>query len=536
MNSSTINSADPTTTSSFSWSENWRWLQETIYPPALPYLGPRINSDYNSKPSVVINDINALELSSGNNFMVTSPLRLQSSQTRDEESNASRTISTSSSPTITSLSTQSCIDLMKIQSLQEQSQLQPPLTWKELIQTNKEFYHFASWTGIIYPVMNTDTSELLDRDSHGTLTAIGVNSPRVLRICQCWVVVFNVLAIVYVLYNIIGDLLPQHDNAFNLFLMSMDTIISIVPVLAMIIGNCIVRGNILHNRKVFDGYSLNKTQIEAAIARGILISWRLLIGFAILLAIFVIAQSINVEAQVGFSDRITAVAVSTTFLDIVVYVFGVGIYGFLVVEQRISFATMQHIQKHAIDGTLTDKMYIRIRMDMKRRDQQSPLNWVFTGTAVSVGLGGGLLCAAILGGNLLQHTTLRLFITYVVFIVSYEIVIILVLLYAILKVNEMSEDLLNKFSMRPIDDILSISGDGETGDQDGVVYDVETARRMDEKRFRRLELYLVMREHKVGTRIWSYRPTKLQLLLQMLSIIGLVSTSILKIIIVGATN
>jgi hypothetical protein len=115
-------------------------------------------------------------------------------------------------------------------------------------------------------------------------------------------------------------------------------------------------------------------------------------------------------------------------------------------------------------------------------------------------------------------------VTYVAYIVGHEIVVLLLLLYSMLKVNGIIDEVLNNFSIRAIEEILSSAA----------MMEEEISR--DEQRIRRLELNLVMRDHKIGTTIWSYRPTKLQLLLQITSIVTIVATTILKIIVVNATT
>lgn len=353
---------------------------------------------------------------------------------------------------------------------------------------------------------------------------------------------------------------PHDDNRYNVGLVIINLIISVIPAISMVIGMTQIRRNIAVSNKqstksddvstidtdttsdchsngwVFQFYSFDQDKFDQAIQSALTITWRLFICFGCLFLIFFIVQTINIATSIyGFgNDSIGIIIVSDMFVilqDIFVFVIGVGVYGFILIEQQISYQTMNYIKQLALLGTLTDKLYLQIEYAMNYRDKYSSLNWVFTGTTISALLGIGLICTALFGGKL-QHTTLGLLLTYVAFIVVHQIIILLVFLYVMLTVNAVIDELLETFSKRSYEDIFSSSSEVT------VTGDLESRTKLikDEQRFRRLELYLVMRENKIGTKIWSYRPTKLQLLFQILSIVTVVATTLLKIIVVNASD
>ncbi len=436
-----------------------------------------------------------------------------------------------------------------------QQRHQVPLTWMQLLQTHHQLYEFAWLTGIIYPIGPISPSH----ESPTSSSTIYHN--QYLRWKQCWVILFNLFIYSYIITTMIGIIwfTPHDDNRYNVGLVIINLIISVIPAISMVIGMTQIRRNIAVSNKqstksddvstidtdttsdchsngwVFQFYSFDQDKFDQAIQSALTITWRLFICFGCLFLIFFIVQTINIATSIyGFgNDSIGIIIVSDMFVilqDIFVFVIGVGVYGFILIEQQISYQTMNYIKQLALLRTLTDKLYLQIEYAMNYRDKYSSLNWVFTGTTISALLGIGLICTALFGGKL-QHTTLGLLLTYVAFIVVHQIIILLVFLYVMLTVNAVIDELLETFSKRSYEDIFSSSSEVITGDLESTTKLIK-----DEQRFRRLVLYLVMRENKIGTKIWSYRPTKLQLLFQILSIVTVVATTLLKIIVVNASD
>ncbi len=171
---------------------------------------------------------------------------------------------------------------------------------------------------------------------------------------------------------------------------------------------------------------------------------------------------------------------------------------------------------------------------MTKRDQQSSLSLVFTGSLSSSLLGIGTLCSLLFVAQFRNREGMSIFLTVSGFIIVREIIVLLVLLRSILQVNGIIDELIETFSKQSMIHKLKNAHPNMEDVNDDV--ESESLKINDEMRFRRLELYLFMKEQRIGTTIWSFRPSKIQLLLQITSIITIVITTLFKIIAVNVAS
>jgi hypothetical protein len=130
---------------------------------------------------------------------------------------------------------------------------------------------------------------------------------------------------------------------------------------------------------------------------------------------------------------------------------------------------------------------------------------------------------------------------YILVIFGNEVVIFLLLLLQILNVNEMVDLLLEQTTKQLLSSYASASQSLTSSPAAASTLlhaesDMEALISPDERRIRRLELYLIMKEYRIGSRMLFYRPSKVQLMLQITSIAIGLATSILKVIVKSITG
>jgi hypothetical protein len=164
---------------------------------------------------------------------------------------------------------------------------------------------------------------------------------------------------------------------------------------------------------------------------------------------------------------------------------------------------------------------------MNERDRISSVSWIFAGTTVSSFVGILLILVVVFYETFVPRIS-AVYFTYVGFIIAREIIVLLFILNSMLRVNSTIDGLLEAFAEKQVREVVMSTL--EDNDQD-------TAALLpcpsEELQVQLVQLLLFIRDHKIGTTVWSYRPSKFALLIQISSIVTLAATTMLRIVIVN---
>jgi hypothetical protein len=214
----------------------------------------------------------------------------------------------------------------------------------------------------------------------------------------------------------------------------------------------------------------------------------------------------------------------------------VGIFIVLVIDQRVSYSFMINLRSKALCGELTDTLYVETGKNFEERDKQSPMDFVLIAAGFDT-----LVCIVVISilgfNNAVPAQDVAYNVFYILVIFGNEVVIFLLLLLQILNVNEMVDVLLEQTTKQLLSSYASASQSlTSSSTLLHAESDMEALISPDERRIRRLELYLIMKEYRIGSRMLFYRPSKVQLMLQITSIAIGLATSILKVIVKSITG
>ncbi len=488
-------------------------------------------------------------------------------------------------------------------------------TWKGILQTNRQLYDMACWTGIIYPVPIPEAVNC----THSGLTA------EQILYRQWWTIIMHIALLVTVLSFII--IIPfmvvapyyQHSTDDDL---SGDTsktetyeiyaifsaLAGYLPLFTMYGGMITLRKSIAEEIPLFhqslvesnSNNSIDRKQslleldcvviIQQCIAQKLPFARKLIAVFVLLASIYLFFFFIyityllakngsnNVNGQPAFYVASYIISMTLYFASIpgvfpsVLMI--LGILTFVLIEQRVSYFTMLHLRSLAMQSLLTDTDYITAGKDMNYRDSISPLNWLFVGAVLDSALCIFMLYAVAYGNNISINQSISL-IELLVVMFCQELTVLLVILYEVLCVNEMIDVLLIQTTKQRVIDhnrrmmtsqsfvnalITNRKNNGRTDSTspsslltffpstsaaatDSVPSSVNTEdmfielMEAEEKRFRRLELHLLVKEQRIGTTIlFVYRPSKVELMVQMSSIVIALASSLLKLLVKSVTH
>lgn len=239
---------------------------------------------------------------------------------------------------------------------------------------------------------------------------------------------------------------------------------------------------------------VNRTVYEEAFEYSIQIGTKVCISLFFLLFLFIIVQLINDDTSKAFS---ISVEYQVVFVIIQLLVYSpfnfllTGLFTFLVMEQRISFMTM-NVVKHKMEAkTLTDIQFLQANESIKEREKVTPINWLLSSAVISTLFG----IAYILIMSEFDFTPLESFsmLTKACTTFGRQTIVLIVFLMEIAKVNEIQEEMIHHLAKT----------------------------RWNDDETKRLNLYVVMKELPMGSTIFYYRPSKLELLIQIgSSIVG----------------
>ena len=251
-----------------------------------------------------------------------------------------------------------------------------------------------------------------------------------------------------------------------------------------------VRTVIVAKREV--NYEVFKQHFEYSVK----LSWKVLVFWIILAILFAILKGF---ADSEYSSLVLNICQQVfTFLIIIPSnMFLMGILSYLVYEQRVSRQLMEETLKDLSDETLTVEKYFAVREDMETRDRAAPINLILFSCIVSVIAGLSTLFWVFVDVNekLIGYILFQIFVFIAVYGRPYAV--ILMILLEIVGVNERAEKipaLIAKYSWQSTPD--------------------QTIR---------FSLYMTVKEYPLGSMIVFLRPSKFELLIQVVSsIVGVI--------------
>ena len=195
-------------------------------------------------------------------------------------------------------------------------------------------------------------------------------------------------------------------------------------------------------------------------------------------------------------------AMLVTFLPSVTML--VGVSTFAIMEQRISYHMIADLQHQIKSHSITFPDYLLARKSLATRDSESPINLI-----VAAALLNTLVCFLLLiliAGHHLTRIQIASYCFYIIACFGKQTIVMLVILYEVMRVNEFAELLFGNIA------------EEEWGD------DLEK---------NRISVYIGLREKPIGSTVFSVRPSKLSLLVQICSTVFGISFAFMRAIIVG---
>ncbi len=416
-------------------------------------------------------------------------------------------------------------------------------TWLYHIQHNRRLYDFCVWTAIVYPLPYTA--------SNPATPSLYTESQILWK--QRWVIFCHFCCLIQIcttcssateLY--IGN--EKKDESVKvdavMFLSSIGTVLPVVTILPLILilkysitQSLLIRDktNIQYNDVKLQSSTSTLTLREStkqetkqipylsentfmrlnpivigsiinhaiSLGKGIFVSLSIipfLFGFIELVSIGLVAPS---NAALASYYAFTVLEVWTLIPPTGMLV---AILSFLVMDQRYSYYMLLEMRQKALSNEVVDHVYLMIGKRLEIRDSKSPLNLLVGIAIVMI-----LICAT----NLTfynSHTSMsiasHIFSSLVlIFLVGKEIIVLLVVIYFMLEVNDMADQLLHQVNRRMSIEIK------------------------DERlRLRRVELLLMMKDYRIGSTVFYQRPSTIQLMIQFVSLLAAVLSALGNII------
>ena len=391
------------------------------------------------------------------------------STTADEDDEDSHTkseqLSTSAHPTRPTLDENESFHIRSLSSQQNESLMLSSI--RDVITHNDRIYWFSCVTGIISPQSFENAS--------------GSYSKHNLRF-RLWGWYLHICLFASTLFlfaaGLVYCILPgQRDD------------IAIIACICFSIAfqNCMLYPAIVYLRREIDlkRNDVNRLIYEEAFMYALDIGRRIFVFLFVLMFIFFIVQGIELHSLY----ESTRIAFLYIFIEFSIYapcnVMLTGLFTFLVMEQRISYFTMQSIEHRMNEKTLSDAQYLQAKESINLREKVTPINWLVFGAIVTTLFG----IIVIFFLTRFEYTTLGAFSIMMQVLTTFgrQTLVLIIFLLEIAKVNEIHEMMIHHLAKT----------------------------RWIGEDTKRINLYIVMKEIPMGSSVFFYRPSKFELLLQI---------------------
>ncbi len=470
-------------------------------------------------------------------------------------------------------------------------------TWKDELQHNKNLYNFACWTGVIYPVDINESDGTTRHNGGNNPQrwrqnwVIFMHISLLLELIVFFInIPFLSISKIYSPYKLITIIIGWAAGYVPLFTM-LPAIIClrhaifnrnlIPPVIRKLIQldieNPKFKSNIDNSSSEkssgkidMSGY-LNRL-VQSTIQKSLPLSKRLtylylfnswsfiMLDIIITISVAFANSSSRPLINVGDSSTESHQLYPLLALNMIVILFGVfpailmfvGIFAFVLLDQHWSYAIVRLVYDHTVDLysdnasrgpiPLTSREYWEIGKYLEHSHGSNyVLNWLFTGSAFD-----SMICIIMLitfaFTNLFPRNEIIFFALFIALIFFQQLLTMFMILFRVLKVNEVVDNLfiqLTRHAFATERDgrgkaLYSDYCNNEDNDCDSQ-HDVESSSSSFPviHQLQCMQLISMIRDYRIGTSIWFYRPTKIQLLLQMSSVMLVLSTTLLRIFVKG---
>jgi hypothetical protein len=360
---------------------------------------------------------------------------------------------------------------------QKEEEREEPESIRDIICQTKKFYRWACITGIIMPdnSYNSSTSFFFKYI---------VVKFRFWSFYMHFALLFQtVFMIFYLFYYVVTK--DKHDSERKIIVTTVQTIGFVLQNFLLYPAIVYLRKEILSKRDKVD-----KEVYTEAMNYAISIGRYIFVVFTILELTFVALEcSFVASGNALFS---TLLIIGIIFFFTPANFFLLGLLTFLIFEQRISLHTMKSVEKRIIEKDFSYSEYFIARESIDKRDRMTPINWLLSAGIVNTFL------AILLLFVISEYKTEIIFIFGDIFFIlsgfGRQIVVLVIILFEIVKVNEIA------------DGLVKILVKSEWFNKDLI----------------RLNLYVAMKDCPMGSSIFYFRPSKFQLMLQIgSSVIGM---------------
>jgi hypothetical protein len=370
-----------------------------------------------------------------------------------------------------------------------QEDMVQPTTMMELITSNPDIYWFSCITGFIRP-NRSQTQRTHDFSS------------RTLGFLDIWAAYLHIAVVLYIcvagFYGLVQIFLPHQTYSYGP-VVGLEMVTSAVPFVTMYPG--VMRFRKQFYRKMLIPKAVYSEAMEYSIKSGYRLYWLLI---AISVASFLttsayLAQQSSSLSKVGVLGSVLFGVVTIIPANLML----IGLYTLLLVEQRITFYEILQTQRLMIEFELTDKDFLETGKRIEERDKQSPIDWLLITAFVET-----LLCIIVLVilGIYAHEMSVDVLLVNILFIFSSfskEVIIFISMLYQVMKVNELADIMIGQLAR--------------------TLHTEDSHQKMQ-----RMELYIAMKEYRMGSTIMYYRPSRGQLLLQIVSIVIALLTTVMR--------
>ncbi len=349
---------------------------------------------------------------------------------------------------------------------------------RDVIIRNHHFYWFSCVTGIIIP--GPDDQVTMTNTSNGTCCGRNCRLRVWRTVIHCCLIIST---LIFLIFGIVFAADPNLDPS--------SLAIIVCDYFGIVFQNLMLYAAIGYLRKEIDlkRDDVNRLIYEEAFQYAIGAGRKLcalLFGLLLLLVIVQLATASGIpaggEAYIVILEIITY-SPSNLMLS--------GLFTFLVMEQRITYFTMEAVKTRMEAKTLTDVQYLQAKESISTRERVTPINWLVS--AAVVGTLFGIIFIFLL--SRFELSAVEMFSALVTVFTTFgrQTIALILFLLEIAAVNEVHEVM---------------------------VHHLTTTRWIGEDT-KRLNLYVVLKEMPLGSSIFFYRPSRTELLLQIASsIIG----------------
>jgi hypothetical protein len=349
----------------------------------------------------------------------------------------------------------------------------PPTTLSEIICANRTFYRWSCLTGIIQPDNSYQSTNFFFK--------YFVFKYRFWSFYLHFALIFQtIFMVVYLIYYAT----TSNDS-------DRKTVLTIVESFGFVLQNILLYPAIVYLRREI---SAKREHIDVEVYNNAMhyavnIGRNVLILFSILLLTFV-------ALEISFLDKSATFSILLIIGIIVFFTptnfFLLGLLSFLIFEQRLSLHTMEDVRNRIVDKQFSYGEYFLARESIDKRDRVTPINWLLFAALINTIL--AIILIFIISE---YHQRMILIFGEIFYILSgfgRQIAVLIVILLEIVKVNEIADSLLK----------LLVKAE------------------WPENELVRLNLYVAMKDCPMGSSIFYFRPSKFQLMVQIVSsIVGM---------------